>query len=204
MKRITRLPRLPARRQPAHKGQFGHVLVVGGAVGMSGAVALAGRAASRGGAGLVTMACPAHNQPIVATLVPEALTVPLPQRPDGRIDPSPAAQTLLACAGGWTVLAAGCGWGTADDRFARDSIDLIQRLAEHIAGPLVLDADGLNLLAAVSKQSGRGDRPTAHAPSATPLVPGPGTILTPHPGEMARLLGTSTGQVQADRLGADA
>ena len=211
MKKITRVPSLPRRSPDANKGDFGHVLIVGGAVGMSGAVALAGRAAARGGAGLVTIATAAHNQPIVAALVPEPLTVPLPQRPDGRIDPGPAGATLRSAAGRWTVLAAGCGWGTADDRFARDSVTLIGELAARIGGPTVLDADGLNLLATCGdacKTSFSRD-PKGSAPSRDPKgsafrLLGQRLILTPHPGEMSRLLDRPTKQIQADRVAAAA
>ena len=186
MRKISRVPRLPTRDPADHKGRFGHVLIVGGAVGMSGSVALAGRAASRGGAGLVTIATTEHNQPIVAALVPEALTVPLPQRADGRINPLAASAVLEKSVGTWTVLAAGCGWGTADKNFAVQSLTTLRGLAKHIGGPTVLDADGLNLL---SQTDSLRKNPW----------PGP-LVLTPHPGEMARLLGCSTEAVQADRL----
>lgn len=203
MKRVTRLPSLPRRDKPAHKGSFGHVLIVGGAVGMSGAVALAGRAASRGGAGLVTIACPADNQPIVATLVPEALTIPLPQRPDGRVDPKSALDALGSRAGGWTVLAAGCGWGTADAKFARQSVAMMRGLAGIIGGPTVLDADGLNLLAQTRDlEREPWSEPQAESRGRVPI--GGSLIITPHPGELGRLLDCSTEDIQADRIAAAA
>ncbi|MCG3179080.1 MAG: Bifunctional NAD(P)H-hydrate repair enzyme Nnr [Phycisphaerae bacterium] len=189
MEHVTQLPPLPDRAADSHKGDFGHLLAVGGALGMSGALGLVGRAAGRCGAGLVSLACPQPSQPIVATLVPEALTIPLPARADGRIDPDRAADFLLRSPGKWTVLAAGPGWGQADDPFTDSSVALMERLASQIGGPTVIDADGLNLLAA----SGRVN-----------ADPWPRLVLTPHPGEMARLLGTSTKKVQSDREAAAA
>ena len=186
MERIVELPPLPARAPEAHKGSFGHVLAVGGALGMSGALALAGRAAGRAGAGLVSLACPAPSQPIVAALVPDALTIPLPGRADGRIDPGAAAKAMAGRTGHWTVLAAGCGWGTdaEDELFADESVALMEQLARQVGGPTVIDADGLNLLAATGRLW---------------ADPWPNLVLTPHPGEMGRLLDCSAQQVQADR-----
>jgi len=187
MKKVTRVPAPPPRRRDAHKGDFGHVLVVGGALGMSGSVALCGRSAGRAGAGLVTVACPARSQPIVAMLTPEALTMPLPERPDGRIEPAGAARVFRERGGRWSVLAGGCGWGAADEPFAAESVALLEQLADAVSGPAVIDADGCNLLAATGRLA---------------RSPWPNLVLTPHPGELGRLLGCSAGQVQADRLAA--
>ncbi len=189
VKEVTDIPKLRPREADDHKGSFGHVLGIGGALGMSGALALAGRAAGRGGAGLVSLACPAPSQPIVAGMVPEALTIALPARDDGRIDPRPACDALDAQAGRWTVLAAGPGWGTADEPFADNSVALIERAAELVGGTAVIDADGLNLLAA----TGRLD-----------ADPWPNLVLTPHPGELARLLDCPIREIQSDRIAAAA
>lgn len=187
MQLVSHIPKLPRRKADDHKGSFGHVLGLGGALGMSGALALAGRAAARGGAGLVSLACPAPSQPIVAGLVAEALTIPLPARGDGRIDPEPAADVLTRQAGRWTVLAAGPGWGTGDSAFAAASVALMRQAAKLVDGPAVIDADGLNLLAETGDLAS-GDWP--------------GLVITPHPGELGRLLGRSAAEIQADRHGA--
>ncbi len=155
---------LPRRSRTAHKGKFGHVLVVGGNRGMGGAVRLAAEAALRAGAGLVSVATrPGNVVPVVAAR-PELMC----------LDAEDAADLggLLERA---TVIAVGPGLG--QDAWAR-------KLLAHLLGrrqPLVIDADALNLLAGQSQR--REDR-----------------VLTPHPGEAARLLGVNTAQVQADRL----
>jgi hydroxyethylthiazole kinase-like uncharacterized protein yjeF len=164
---LTRLAGLLARRSPtAHKGRFGHVLVVGGDQGMPGAARMAGEAAARSGAGLVSVAThPAHaaflnlGRP---ELMCHAVTSP------GDLEP------LLARA---NVVAVGPGLGRGPWSEA-----LFGRLqeAEH---PLVVDADALNLLAAAPRARGHW-------------------VLTPHPGEAGRLLGSSAVEVQADRFGA--
>lgn len=161
------LPRLlPRRVATAHKGNFGHVLVVGGNHGMSGAVRLAGEAALRTGAGLVSVATrPAH-----AALLP----LVRPELMGHGIGDAGDLAPLLARA---TVVAVGPGLG--QDDWAR------QLLAATLATglPLVIDADALNLL------------PAGHPPRGN-------WILTPHPGEAARLLGLTSAEVQRDRLGA--
>jgi ADP-dependent NAD(P)H-hydrate dehydratase / NAD(P)H-hydrate epimerase len=163
-------PRPPA----AHKGDFGHVLVVGGSRGKSGAAALAGLAALRSGAGLVTVATAGSVLSSVAAHTPELMTAPLPETATGAIrslDPA-----LLS---GKTVLAIGPGIGTETETAA-----LVEKLAREFAGPVVADADALNCLAGKPLPA-RGD-----------------LVLTPHPGEMARLTGMSSSDVQSDRLAA--
>ncbi len=157
---------LPPRRRGAHKGDCGHVLVIGGDHGYGGAVRLAGEAAARGGAGLTNVATrPAH--------VP-ALIAGRPELMARGVDTVADLAPLLARAG---VLAIGPGLGQGDFGRALFGAALDSGL------PLVVDADALNLLAATPEQ--RSD-----------------WILTPHPGEAARLLGTSTAQVEADRFAA--
>jgi NAD(P)H-hydrate epimerase len=157
---------LPPRRATAHKGHFGHVLVVGGNHGMAGAVRLAGEAALRAGSGLVTVATRPANAPLLTGSRPELMTVAVESA--GDLDPA-----LARC----TVVAIGPGLGTDDWAHA-----LFERILK--AGrPMVVDADALNILAA--------------APVASDAW-----ILTPHPGEAARLLGWTSATVQADRLGA--
>jgi NAD(P)H-hydrate epimerase len=157
---------LPPRRPTAHKGHFGHVLVVGGNTGMGGAARLAGEAALRSGAGLVTVATRPANAPLVSLGRPELMAVGI----DAAADLEPALTRA-------TVIAIGPGLG--QDDWARALFARVRAAGR----PLVVDADALNLLAA------------APASAAD-------WILTPHPGEAARLLGTDTATVQADRLAA--
>jgi NAD(P)H-hydrate epimerase len=157
---------LPPRRPTAHKGHFGHVLVVGGNTGMGGAVRLAGEAALRSGAGLVTVATRPANAPLVSLGRPELMAVGVESPVD--------LEAVLARA---SVVAVGPGLG--QDDWARALFARVRAAGR----PLVVDADALNLLAAAPARAADW-------------------ILTPHPGEAARLLGTDTATVQADRLAA--
>ena len=180
---------LPARPAAAHKGTFGHVLVVAGSRGMTGAGALATRGALAAGAGLVTWAMPASLQPLAASLVPEALTEGLADD-EGRLAAAADEQAVSLLARR-DVLVLGPGLGTG-----AGAGQVVARLVAQARCPGVLDADALNLL--------------ARQPSALPGVAasaGDGAagdvrwVLTPHPGEMARLLGTDVASVQQDRVG---
>jgi ADP-dependent NAD(P)H-hydrate dehydratase len=175
---VTELPVLPPRPADSHKGTFGKVLVVAGSRGMTGAAILTGRAALRGGAGLVQVATPFEVQPVVAAGHPCYTTAGLPGDAAGRLDPD-AEGELLALAATADVVALGPGLGQGPALAA-----LVARLVERLGVPLVLDADGLNALA--------GQTNILQKRSAA-------TVLTPHPGEFARLLGGSTGEVQAHR-----
>ena len=156
---------LPRRRRDAHKGDFGHVLVVGGAPGMAGAARLAGEGALRAGAGLVTVAThPRHAACLHAT------------RPELMVHDIAAADSLEALVARATVAVVGPGLGEGDWGRAL----LARLLATEL--PLVVDAEALNRLA------------------EAPVAPRANWILTPHPGEAARLLETTTAQVQADRF----
>jgi hydroxyethylthiazole kinase-like uncharacterized protein yjeF len=171
-------PLVPRRLLDAHKGVAGHLLVVAGSLGKTGAALLATRAASRCGAGLVTVAGPASLNSIYAGGVLEAMTAPLAD--DAGLMHFEASH-LRQLADGKSALVIGPGLGTHSD--VRRLVDW--SLAE--AGvPLVLDADALTVLAA-DKQ------PLRESESAV--------VLTPHPGEMARLIGDSVAAVQADRVG---
>lgn len=174
------VPVLPARPEESHKGSFGSVLIVAGSRGMSGAACLAGLGALRGGAGLVTVAVPAGIQPIVAATEPSYLTVSLAEDDNGRLSRLAAAE-ILSRAQRATAVAIGPGWGKS-----ADLVELAHLLYTQVDRPLVVDADALNALAASP----------AGFPKAPPGVP---RILTPHPGEFARLCGTQTKQVQVDR-----
>jgi NAD(P)H-hydrate epimerase len=172
--------RLPARARDAHKGDFGRVLVIAGSRGMSGAAVLAGSAALRGGAGLVRVAVPRGIWSIVAAAHPCYMTAALDEDPFGRLSAT-ALDDLREQLRWATVVVAGPGLGHGEE--------LGTLLSEIVAGhdrPLVLDADGLNLLAVgrlelLSKRT---------AP----------TILTPHPGEFARLTGQEIVTGEARRM----
>jgi len=172
------------RNPDAHKGDFGHVLVVGGSTGKSGAAAMAGLAALRAGAGLVTVACPKSVQPIVAASAPELMTVPLEETSEGTI-------SLLALASreqwlaGKTVVVVGPGISRNAEtaEFARDLVGVCSE-------SLVVDADGLNAF--------QGQAEELHPDGETP--PFVLRVLTPHPGEMSRLTGIPNGQIQSNRV----
>ena len=169
---------LPDRPPDGHKGTFGHVLIIAGSRGMSGAAALAGCSALRGGAGLVTVAVPESIVPIVAAIEPSYLTLPLPEDADGRIAAG-ARAVIEPRLKSVDAVAIGPGWGQSDALrlFAAE-------LYRTLPGPLVVDADALNLLA------GSPDQLQEHV--------GP-RVLTPHPGEFARLTGSDTATVQQNR-----
>ncbi len=167
------------RPADSHKGTFGRLTALCGSYGMAGAAALAVKAAQRSGAGLVTLALPRSVYPIAAGMLPEAVFLPLPETPDGRVALS-ARTTLREAARSATALLVGCGLGGGDE-----VREVVRDLLESAECPLVLDADGINAVAGhihIGK--------TARAP----------LVLTPHPGEMARLLGCSIPEVQRDRL----
>jgi len=176
--RINDLPILPPRARDAHKGDFGRVLVVAGSLGMSGAAVLCGSAALRGGAGLVQIAVPDTVQPVVASGQICATTAALPATESGQFA-AHALPDLLNLAKRADVLAIGPGLG------AGQSISHVVRgLLEQTELPVALDADGLNAIAPLRPGERLRDSPT---------------VLTPHPGEFARLAGTTTADVQANR-----
>lgn len=171
-----------SRRTPdAHKGSVGSVLVVGGSAGKTGAAAMTAAAALRGGAGLVTVATARSAEPaLAARAIPEAMTEPLAETPDGALSPD-ALHALRRMISARTVAAIGPGLGTADA-----TRELVQALARERERPIVLDADALNCLAPWPDDV----RGTAELP----------IIITPHPAEMARIAGTETRAVVADRV----
>ena len=180
--RVTKVPRPPDRADDAHKGDFGRVLVVAGSRGMAGAAALCGLGALRGGAGLVTVACPASLANVVTAVEPALMTRPLSEESDGTLAPGWAHGELERDGDpAWDTLAVGPGLGRADSvgESVRDAFTGWAR-------PTVFDADGLYHLGS----------PFAVEPHA-----GEPRVLTPHPGEFARLLGpdVTAKDVQADR-----
>ncbi len=176
--------RLLRPRDPeSHKGHHGHLAVIAGGRGKTGAAVLAGRAAARAGAGLVTVGCPDSVQPLVAGALLEEMTFPLPDDGSGGLA-FPEAEPYRGFLAGKAAVAAGPGIGVSAERQA-----LVRWLIVDSGLPLVLDADALNCAAEL-------DNALRRPRSAAPM------ILTPHPGEMARLTGLSTSEVQADRLAA--
>lgn len=172
----------PPRSPGAHKGDFGHVLVVAGSVGKTGAAVLAGMGALRAGAGLVTVATPAAALPLVAGARPELMTEPLPAPGDTVAAESLERALGLAETRDAVVLGPGLGQGPEVRAF-------VGGFLARCARPIVLDADALNAVAA----SRSGDSRPAFPRNAA-------TLLTPHPGEAARLLGTVAAEVQRDRV----
>ncbi|MBO8141705.1 MAG: NAD(P)H-hydrate dehydratase [Firmicutes bacterium] len=173
---------LPPRPRDGHKGTFGHVLVVGGSRGMSGAALLAARGAQRVGAGLVTVAGPASLQPVFSQAVMEALTQPLPEDPAGLVAPE-ASAAVLSLSARTDVLVIGPGLSRTPG-----AGEMVRRVLDGAGSPAVVDADALYAL-------GPGGRWLESRSQERPLV------LTPHPGEMARLLDGSVADVLADPLG---
>ena len=172
---------LPARPPETHKGRTGHLLVIGGSPGKTGAAAMAATAALRVGAGLATIATAAGLGPVMETLVVEAMTAALPDDGTGCIGMS-AADRLAELGRGKACIAVGPGLG-----MSAATGELVRSLVRSASAPLVIDADGLNHLA-------------GHLDVLDGLtVP---IVLTPHPGEMARLLETPVAEVQRDRFGA--
>lgn len=168
---------LGPRPRSGHKGTFGHVLVVAGSRGKTGAAALSGLGALRAGAGLVTVASAESAIAAIAAHAAELMTEPLPEQDDGTISLRAFDYGKLpGIAAGKTVIAIGPGCGRSPDIAA-----IVERAIAEFPQPLVLDADALS--------------PEIHA------APGQLRVLTPHPGEMSRLSGISTAEIQRDRLG---
>lgn len=173
-------PLLATRPAESNKGLYGHVLVIGGSVGKAGAAAMAGISALRMGAGLSTVATPKSALSTVAGFFPELMTEPLAETEDGTIAKT-AGDRLPELAKGKTVLAIGPGIS----RHPQTS-ELVRTLVAKAQTPLVIDADGLNAF------EGRTDELNGKNRSI---------VITPHPGEMARLAGSTVADVQKDRLG---
>ncbi len=189
---------LGPRPKVSHKGSFGRALVVAGSEGMAGAAAICALAALRTGAGLVTVACPREIVPVVQTLCPCATCLPLPTG-----DPGLAGQLLAQALEKADAVAIGPGLGT--DGYAKEMLEGLLTFLRQTDKPAVLDADGLNLLAEIGEMTEKTEM-SENAEGREPPRPllGPHQILTPHPGEAARLLGLSTVQVMADAPGAAA
>ena len=179
MKIIKRVPKLPRRARNAHKGDYGRVLVLAGSRGMVGAAALAGQGALRSGAGLVTIGTPSEVYPILAAKVTCCMTRPLPETRSGTLSDRARSQ-IVKLTESCDVIALGPGLGRAPS-----TTRLVLWLARNAGKPMVMDADALNALAGNTTVLKK-----ARAPR----------IVTPHPGEMARLLGLkSTAEARTAR-----
>jgi NAD(P)H-hydrate epimerase len=169
---------VPSRAADSHKGDFGRVLVIAGSVGRTGAAHLAAIGALRSGAGLVTIATPRSCVPAIAAMAPEYMTEGLDETPGGTIDYGAIDRILDLQA---DVIAIGPGLGQAPGTAA-----FVHALIERAGVPIVLDADGLNAFVGEPERLMGRD--------------GVDVIITPHPGEMARLMNTTIELLQADRL----
>jgi ADP-dependent NAD(P)H-hydrate dehydratase / NAD(P)H-hydrate epimerase len=163
---------VPARISDSNKGTYGKVLIIGGSRGKTGAAAMAGQAALRAGAGLVTVATAESVLPIIATSMLELMTAALAETPEGTI----ANQSIAALLKDKTVVAIGPGLTTVTETSA-----FVRRVGTECRAQLVIDADGLNALVGFEGDLG-------------------GAVLTPHPGEMARLIGKSIEYVTSNRI----
>ena len=176
---------VPPRPSASHKGTYGRVFVVAGSTGMTGAAALASEAALRAGAGLVTLAIPKHLNPILEGLLPEVMTLPLPETDAGSLAASATSTILEFAERTKSVLAIGPGLSQNPE-----TVTLVHQLVHEnqeqgLGLRMVIDADGLNALAQTRE-----------------LLPflGREAVLTPHPGEMARLTNTPISTLETDRI----
>ncbi|BDV43379.1 bifunctional NAD(P)H-hydrate repair enzyme [Geotalea uraniireducens] len=178
---VTASRLLIRRERRAHKGAFGHCLIIAGSTGKTGAAAMAANSAVRAGSGLVSLAVPVVLNPILEVKTTEAMTIPLPDDGQGFL----GSTALPAIVGAWEgkdsiAIGPGMSWNTA-------TAELVRQVIRLVTAPLVVDADGLNALS---------EEVEALANKKSPTV-----VLTPHPGEMARLTGASIAEIEADRLG---
>ncbi len=172
---------LPPRPAQTHKGDYGHLLILAGSPGKTGAAAMVSQGALRTGTGLVTVGIPASLNPILEVKLTEAMTEPLPDATTGYLSPD-SSRRIIQLLNGKTALALGPGISTQPD-----VQELLLGLIPMAKVPLVVDADGITALAS--------------RPEVLKACKGP-VILTPHPGEMARLVGRTTQEIQTDRIGA--
>jgi len=171
---------LPDRPFGSHKGTFGHLVVVAGSVGKTGAATMSSEAGLKTGAGLVTAAVPASLIDILAVKLTEAMTLPLPEAEGARALGLKALTPLQEFLEGKSAVALGPGLGTHPE-----TQEAVRELVRHCPLPMVVDADGINALAGRLVVLGEAAGPR---------------ILTPHPGEMAHLLGKTSKEVQSRRL----
>ena len=173
---------LPKRPKDGHKGTYGHALIIGGCANYPGAPSLAASAALRSGPGLVTLATPKTIYPIVASNLTEAIHFPLYDNGLGCLHPQ-ALAVLAGALADYSSLAVGCGMGRSEQ--AKKFLELLLLSVKPANQPIVIDADALNILAGF--------------PDWWERLPTP-AVLTPHPGEMSRLTGLPTQEIQARRV----
>ncbi len=178
--RATAWGLLGPRQQDAHKGSFGHAMIVAGSLGKAGAAVMAARGALRAGAGLVSVAAPNSLVPVIQQQVFESMCIPSAESVDGTIGIGSEVE-LLKSAARMSACAIGPGLTTH-----YETVQVVRNFVERSTGPCVIDADALNALA-----GSLGVLRKAKAP----------LIMTPHPGEMARLIGRSAAEIQQDRIG---
>ncbi|MFP4250643.1 MAG: NAD(P)H-hydrate dehydratase [Armatimonadota bacterium] len=169
---------LPPRAPDMHKGDAGKLLIVAGSVGMTGAAAMTGLAATRAGAGLVYVACPESLNDVLEVKCTEVLTRPMPET-DERSLALAAEEQIAEFAEGMDAVVLGPGLSQNEE-----SAELARRLAARLDLPMMIDADGLNAFAERADELAERSAPT---------------VLTPHPGEFARLSGREIGEIQSDR-----
>jgi ADP-dependent NAD(P)H-hydrate dehydratase len=180
LEQVHTIPRLAPRDRDSHKGRYGRVLIIAGSRGMAGAAGLCGASALRSGAGLVRVATAAEVQPVVASYEPCYMTYPVPCQEDGLIHFAASCPILMNLIDQADVVAIGPGLGQSDDLRK-----LIRFLIGAVNRPLVIDADGLNLLVGQTELLADLKHPV---------------VLTPHPGEFARLSGGDLAKIQDDRV----
>lgn len=184
-KRITERP----RNVDGNKGRFGHVLIVGGSVGKAGAPSMASLAAMRAGAGLTTAAVPRAILPTVAAVAPELMSMPLDEE-NGLALEQLGEESLMKLLKGMTVVGIGPGLGQEGT-----TPEFVRAFVERVSLPMVIDADALNALAGRTELLKQAAQTTDAKGNKRTIV------LTPHPGEMARLVEASVKEVEADRVG---
>ncbi len=170
---------LPERTPDSHKGTYGHAGILAGSAGFTGAAIMAGQACTSAGAGLTTVACPSAQHPVVAAQMKECMTLPLGR--DEHFFTAGCVEQALAAMDRWDAVAIGCGIGQHEA-----TIEFVRNIIPNLGKPFVLDADALNCMGRDAKE-------------LLSEVARLG-VLTPHPGEMARLLGTDTAWVQSNRV----
>ena len=172
------ISKIPKRHVDSHKGDYGHVFVIAGSRGMTGAAFLTSQAAILSGSGLVTLAIPESLNPIMEVKLTEVMTLALPETKDASLS-NTAGKSILDFAESVNVIAIGPGLSKN-----KDTQTLVRELVEKIKKPIVLDADGINALAGhpeiLKKRKGV-------------------TVLTPHPGEMARFIDEDISYIQKNR-----
>ncbi|MGB5156792.1 NAD(P)H-hydrate dehydratase [Desulfobacterium sp. N47] len=170
---------LEPRRKDAHKGSTGHVFVIGGSPGKTGAVSMTAMAAMRAGAGLVTLGVPKSLHCVIESATLEVMSCPLSENSEGFLSES-SFDSVMHNVAGKKCIALGPGLGTDPS-----TKKLLIRILREVQIPVVLDADGLNLLAGQTDELKKLKTPA---------------VLTPHPGEMSRLTGKSIAQIQSNRV----